>query len=411
MAGADRMTIEEVVRKVLLDEHADVIREAVKAVAAELMEFEVAELIGAERGERRPRIARRIATAIGQGAGTRGPGRSSCRSPRSARAATSRASWSRAGAPSRRCWAVIQQAYVCGVSTRRVDQLVESLGLRISKSEVSRICEALDEHVEAFRTRPLEGRYPYLFLDAKVEKVRDGGRVVNKALVIAHGVHETGRREILSIDVGEAETEAFWTEFLRGLVARGLVGVQLAISDAHAGLKAAIAKVLGCSWQRCTVHFLRDCLGHARKDQHGLLAALIRPIFNAENLDQARDRLSEAVAHLDGRLAKVATLLEDAEPDILAFYAFPSSHWRKLRSTNPLERFNREVGRRTDVVGIFPDDRSLIRLAGMLCIEQNDEWLVGRGYLSAESISLVLAGPDDHTDKEIKEEVAQLQAA
>jgi putative transposase len=186
--------------------------------------------------------------------------------------------------------AVGQQAYVCGVSTRRVDQLVESLGLRISRSEVSRVCRALDEQVEAFRTRPLEGRYPYLFLDAKVEKVRAGGRVVGKALVIAHGVHETGRREILSIDVGEAETEAFWTDFLRGLVARGLIGVQLAISDAHAGLKAAIAKVLGCAWQRCTVHFLRDCLGHARKDQHGLLAALIRPIFNADSLDQARDR-------------------------------------------------------------------------------------------------------------------------
>ena len=200
--------------------------------------------------------------------------------------------------------AVVQQAYVCGVSTRRVDQLVESLGLRISKSEVSRICAALDEHVEAFRTRPLEGRYPYVFLDAKIEKVRDGGRVVNKALVIAHGVHETGRREILSIDVGEAETEAFWTEFLRGLVKRGLVGVQLAISDAHAGLKAAIAKVLGCAWQRCTVHFLRDCFGHARKDQHGLLGALIRPIFAADSLEQARDRLSEAVAHLDGRLAQ-----------------------------------------------------------------------------------------------------------
>jgi len=192
----------------------------------------------------------------------------------------------------------------------------------------------LDEHVEAFRGRPLEGRYPYLFLDAKVEKVRDGGRVVAKALVVAHGVHETGRREILSIDVGEAETEAFWTDFLRGLVARGLVGVQLAISDAHAGLKAAIAKVLGCAWQRCTVHFLRDCLGHARTDQHGLLAALIRPIFNAGSLAEARDRLSEAVAHLEGSLSKAATLLEDAEPDILAFYSFPADHWRKLRSTD-----------------------------------------------------------------------------
>jgi transposase-like protein len=307
--------------------------------------------------------------------------------------------------------AVIQQAYVCGVSTRRVDQLVESLGLRVSKSEVSRICALLDEHVEAFRTRPLHGRYPYVFLDAKVEKVRDGGRVVNKALVIAHGVHESGRREILGIDVGEAETEAFWTEFLRGLIQRGLIGVGLAISDAHAGLKAAIAKILGCAWQRCTVHFLRDCLGHARKDQHGLLAALIRPIFNAESLEQARDRLSEAVAHLDGRLGKVAGILEDAEADILAFYAFPPDHWRKLRSTNPLERFNREIGRRTDVVGIFPDNAALIRLAGMLCIEQNDEWLVGRRYLSAESISLVLAARDDHPPKENKEEVPELQAA
>jgi putative transposase len=159
------------------------------------------------------------------------------------------------------------------------------------------------------------------------------------------------------------------------------------------------------------VHFLRDCLGHARKDQHGLLAALIRPIFNADSIAQARDRLSEAVAHLDGRLPKVAGMLADAEADILAFYAFPAAHWRKLRSTNPLERFNREVGRRTDVVGIFPDDHSLIRLAGMLCIEQNDEWLVGRGYLSAESVSLVLTGSGHDIDTENKEETAQLQAA
>jgi putative transposase len=169
--------------------------------------------------------------------------------------------------------------------------------------------------------------------------------------------------------------------------------------------------VLGCAWQRCTVHFLSDCLGHARRDQHGLLGALIRPIFNCDSLAQARDRLSEAVAHLDGRLGKVASMLEDAEPAILACYGFPARHSRKLRSTNPLERFNNEIGRRTDVVGIFPDDRSLIRLAGMLCIEQNDEWLVGRGHLSAESISRVLAGPDDHTDNENKQEVPALQAA
>src|SRR3954451_11519493 len=372
MAGADRMTIEEVVKRVLLDVHADVIREAVKAVAAEMMELEVSELIGAERGERRPedRMTHRNGYRAREWqtrAGTVG-----LQIPKIRQGSYFPSFLEPRRRSEQALLAVIQQAYVCGVSTRRVDQLVESLGLRVSKSEVSRVCAALDEHVEAFRTRPLEGAYPYVFLDAKVEKVRAGGRVVAKELVIAHGVHESGRREILSIAVGEAETEAFWTEFLRGLVARGLVGVQLAISDAHAGLKAAIAKVLGCAWQRCTVHFLRDCFGHARKDQHGLLGALIRPIFAADTLEQARDRLSEAVAHLDGRLGRIATMLEDAEAEILAFYAFPPRHWSKLRSTNPLERFNKEVGRRTDVVGIFPNDRSLIRLAGMVCIEQND---------------------------------------
>src|ERR671923_3062766 len=194
---------------------------------------------------------------------------------------------------------VVQQAYVCGVSTRRVDQLVESLGLRVSRSEVSRICAELDEQVEAFRQRPLEGDYPYLWLDAKVEKARDGGRVVGKAVVIAYGVHETGRREILGIDVGAAETEAFWSEFLRSLVARGLAGVQLVVSDAHEGLKQAIAKVLACPWQRCTVHFLREALGHARKDQQGMLAALIRPTFNADSGEQARELVSDALTRLE----------------------------------------------------------------------------------------------------------------
>jgi putative transposase len=421
VAGADRMTIEEVVRKVLLDEHADVIREAVKAVAAEMMELEVSELIGAQHGERRPedRATHRNGYR-GRRWDTRA-GELELQIPKLRQGSYFPSFLEPRKRSEQALLAVVQQAYVLGVSTRRVDQLVERLGLRISKSDVSRVCEALDEHVEAFRTRPLEGHYPYLFLDAKMEKVRDGGRVVAKALVVAHGVHESGRREILSIDVGEAETEAFWADFLRGLVSRGLVGVQLAISDSHAGLKAAIAKVLGCSWQRCTVHFLRDCLGHARKDQHGLLAALIRPIFNADSLEQARDRLSEAVAHLDGRMGKVATLLEDAETDILAFYAFPAAHWPKLRSTNPLERFNKEIGRRTDVVGIFPNDQALIRLAGMLCIEQNDEWLVGRSYLSAESIGDVLGSQEqnsqDHrTEKRRKinqkeKEVAELQPA
>jgi putative transposase len=391
MAEGQSMTLEQVVREVMAGEHADVLRESVRLVVQELMELEVSELIGAELGERNP-----------EGRMTQRNGYRPRRWDTRAGVIELQIPKLRQGSyfpaailePRKRgeqaLLSVVQQAYVCGVSTRRVDQLVESLGLRISRSEVSRICALLDEQVEAFRQRPLEGDYPYLWLDAKVEKVRDGGRVVGKAVVIAYGVHETGRREILGIDVGAAETEAFWAEFLRSLVARGLSGVQLVVSDAHEGLKQAIARVLSCPWQRCTVHFLRDCLGHARRDQHGLLAALIRPIFQADSGEQARDRLSEAVAHLDGKLPKVAALLEQAEEDILAFYAFPAAHWSKLRSTNPLERFNKEIGRRTDVVGIFPDDRSLIRLVGMLCIEQNDEWLVGRRYLSAAAMEPLL---------------------
>ena len=253
MAGADRMTIEEVVRKVLLEEQADVLRAAVEAVCGELMEIEVAQQIGAERGERRPddRMTHRNGYRAREWQ-TRA-GTVELQIPKLRRGSYFPSFLEPRRRSEQALLAVIQQCYVCGVSTRRVDQLVESLGLRVSKSEVSRICQALDEHVDAFRSRPLEGAYPYLFLDAKVEKVRDGGRVVGKALVIAHGVHESGRREILSIDVGEAETEAFWTDFLRGLVKRGLVGVQLAISDARAGLKAAIAKAAAGSAAPCTM--------------------------------------------------------------------------------------------------------------------------------------------------------------
>ena len=411
MAGQDRMTILEVVREVLRDEHADVIRESVRAVAQELMEAEVSELIGAERGERTEDRAthrngyrpRRWDTRAGEielqipkiRQGSYFPSFLQPRK-RSEQALVS----------------VVQQAYVCGVSTRRVDQLVESLGLRISKSEVSRIAGLLDEQVTAFRQRPLEGRYPYLFVDAKIEKVRDGGRVARKCVVVAHAVHETGRREIIGLDVGAAETEVFWTEFLRSLVARGLVGVQLAISDAHPGLKAAIARVLGSSWQRCTVHFLRDLRGHCRKDQHDALGALIRQIFTAADGADARRRLADAIGQLEPRLPKIARLLEEAEDDVLAFYAFPSEHWPKLRSTNPLERFNREIGRRTDVVGIFPDDPSLIRLVSMLAIEANDEWLVGRSYISRGSMATLY---ETQTDRSLsprsEQEVAELAAA
>ena len=411
MAESRSMTVEQVARQVIADEHADVLRESVRLVCQELMELEVAELIGAAHGERTPDRATHRNGYRRREWDTRA-GTVELEIPK-----LRRGSYFPHGLlePRKRgeqaLLSVVQQAYVCGISTRRVDQLVESLGLRISRSEVSRVCALLDEQVEAFRQRPLEGDYPYLWLDGKAEKVRDGGRVVNKCVVIAYGVHESGRREILGVDVGEAETEAFWTDFLRSLIARGLTGVQLVVSDAHEGLKAAIARLLRCPWQRCTVHVLRDCLGHARRDQHGLLAALIRPIFQADSGEQARDRLSEAVAHLDGKLPKVAALLEEAEEDILAFYSFPPAHWSKLRSTNPLERFNKEIGRRTDVVGIFPDDRSLIRLVGMLCLEQNDEWLVGRRYLSAAAMEPLLEQRLHRDTTPDHEEVPELTTA
>ena len=240
-----------------------------------------------------------------------------------------------------------------------------------------------------------------------MERVREPGGVRHKALVIAYGVHESGRREVIGLDVGEAETEAFWRGFLRSLRARGLEGVQLVISDAHTGLKTAIAKVFGCRWQRCTVHFLRDMLGHVARAQQPLVSGAIRGIFTASSAAEARERLGQVVDQLRPHAPKVARLLEDAEADLLAFYAFPAEHWSKLRSTNPLERVNREIGRRSDVVGIFPNDAALLRLAGMLLLEQNDEWLVGRRYLSETSMALVLANaaapPRDPNSKEVPE--------
>jgi transposase-like protein len=407
MAETKRMTAEQVVSYLLEEEGVDFLRESLAWVVQQLMEAEVSELIGAERGERSPeRLThrngyrpRRWDTRAGE---------LELAIPKIRRGSYFPSFLEPRRRSEQALVAVVQQAYVCGVSTRKVDQLVESLGLRISRSEVSRVCAGLDEQVEAFRSRPLEGRYPYLWLDAKVEKVRDGGRVVRKCLVIAHAVHESGRREVIGLDCGEGETEAFWREFLRSLVKRGLAGVQLVVSDAHEGLKQAIGQVLGTPWQRCTVHFLREALGHARREQQPMLAALIRPIFNADSGEQARQLVGEAIERLERPLPKVAAMLERAEDDLLAFYSFPPEHRRKLRSTNPLERVNREIGRRTDVVGIFPDNASLIRLATSLLIEQNDEWLVGRRYLSLDSLGPLLEERPERTEEE---EVLELTAA
>jgi transposase-like protein len=413
MAEGQRMTAaREAVEQIMRSEHADVLRESVALVVREIMEAEVSEQIGAELGERAPEErltqrngyrARRWDTRVGEielaipklRAGSYFPSFLEPRK-RSEQALV----------------AVVQEAYVNGVSTRKVDRLVEQLGLRgMSKDQVSRLCRGLDEQVGIFRERELEGAYPYLWLDAKVERVREPGGVRQKALVLAYGVHESGRREVLGLDVGEAESEAFWREFLRSLRARGLRGVRLCVSDAHQGLRSAIGQVLGCPWQRCTVHFTRDMLGHVAKAQQPLVSGAIRQLFHAGDDPEARERVGQVVDQLAGPAPKVAELLDAAEDDLLAFYAFPRDHWSKLRSTNPLERVNREIGRRSDVVGIFPNDAAVIRLAGALLLEQNDEWLVGRRYLSRESLSLVLRDQPGHSPQEIEKEVAQLQPA
>jgi putative transposase len=257
------------------------------------------------------------------------------------------------------------------------------------------------------RQRPLQGAYPYLWLDAKQLKVRDQGHVRPKAAVIAYAVHETGLREIIGLDLGETESEAFWLEFLRSLKGRGLEGVRLVISDHHEGLKNAIARTISAPWQRCTVHFVRNMHQHCRPAQRGLVSAALREVFNAADTEQARERVGTVIDRLEPIAPKVARLLADTEDDLIAFYAFPAAHWTKLRSTNPLERVNREIGRRSDVVGIFPNDAAAIRLAGALLIEQNDEWLVGRRYLSEETMRLVTTSADNDST----EEVIELNAA
>jgi putative transposase len=413
MADRPRMTAAQLVDKLLTSEHADVLRESIAWLVAELMDAEVATLVGAELGERAPGRRTTQRNGYRPRAWDTRVGQLELAIPK-LRAGSYFPSFLE---PRRRAEqalvAVVQEAYVNGVSTRKVDRLVAQLGLQgMTKDQVSRLCRGLDEQVRVFRERPLEGTYPYLWLDAKVERVREPGGVRHKALVIAYGVHHSGRREVIGLDVGEAETESFWREFLRGLRARGLEGVRLCVSDAHAGLKQAIAQVLGCGWQRCTVHFLRDMLGHVSRAQQPLVSGAIRGIFTAATAAEARQRLGQVVDQLGVHAPKVAALLEDAEADLLAFYAFPAEHWSKLRSTNPLERVNREVGRRSGVVGIFPNDQALLRLAGMLLLEQNDEWLVGRRYLSETSMALVVA--TDHLDPSAttsSQEVPQLTAS
>jgi putative transposase len=291
--------------------------------------------------------------------------------------------------------AVIQEAWIGGVSTRRVDDLVRAMGLSgISKSQVSRLCREIDERVNAFLERPLEGEWPYLGLDATYLKVREGGRVVSVAAIIAVAVDTDGRREIvglsIGLSIGPSEAETFWSTFLKSLVRRGLKGVKLVVSDAHEGLKHAIRKVLGASWQRCRVHWMRCALAHVPKGQQTMVAAALRQAFLQADYDTARQTWRQIADQLRPRWPKLATLMDESAPDVLAFMVFPVQHRTKLHSTNPLERLNKEVKRRADVVGIFPDERSIVRLIGAVLLEQNDEWQLQHRYMQVEAMAELL---------------------
>jgi putative transposase len=305
----------------------------------------------------------------------------------------------------RALYAVVMEAYVHGVSTRKVDDLVNALGVGtgISKSEVSRICAGLDTELEAFRNRPLDHvAFPYVFADATYIKGRLRGRVVSRAVVIATGVTATGDREVLGVEVGDSEDGAFWTAFLKGLRARGLGGVALVISDHHLGLKEAIASVfIGSAWQRCRVHFMRNVLSKVPKASAEMVAAAIRTVFAQPDAAHVRSQLDEVTRMLSSQFPEVASMLTDAAEDLLAFCAFPQAHWRKVWSTNPLERLNGEIKRRTNVVGIFPNDASVLRLVTAVIVETHDEWAVAeRRYLSEESMAKLYSSDVEEQPKE-----------
>jgi putative transposase len=395
MADELRMALLELLRKAEVEQDADFLRDGVRALSQALMELEVTQHVGADRHERTPE-------RTGQRNGYRERlwdtrvGTVELRVPRVRDGSFFPSLLEPRKRAERALAAVVQEAYVQGVSTRRVDELVKALGLDgISKSQVSRVCQALDAEVERFRTRRLDGPYPYVWLDATFVKVRDGGRVVSVAVVLAIGVRATGEREVLGLDAGPSEDGAFWLQFLRGLVARGLSGVQLVTSDAHEGLKGAIAAVLqGAAWQRCRVHFVRNALAHVPKSAAPMAAATIRTVFAQPDAASAREQWRRVADGFRPRFPRLASLLDDAEPDVLAYLAFPPEHWRQIWSNNPLERLNKEVKRRTDVVGIFPNGAAVIRLVGAILAEQHDEWQVGRRYFSAESLAKL-------TDKEV----------
>jgi len=389
MADELRIGLSELLRKATIEQDVDFLKEGVRVLSQALMEMEVQEHVGAGRYER-------SAERTGQRNGYRERswdtrvGTVDLKVPRVRDSSYFPSLLEPRRRAERALSAVVQEAYVHGVSTRKVDELVKALGMTgISKSRVSELCEELDEEVERFRNRPLEGAYPYIWIDATYVKSRQDGRVVSTAVVIAVGVNaQTGEREVLGFDVGPSEHGAFWGAFLRSLVARGLCGVRLVTSDSHRGLKSAVEAVLvGASWQRCRVHFMRNALSLVPKAAQQMVGATIRTVFaqpDAVSAHQQWRRVSEGFRH---RFARLAQLMDEAEEDVLSYAAFPQEHWQKIWSNNPLERVNKEVKRRTNVVGIFPTEGSVIRLVGSVLCEQHDEWQVSKRYFSAGSLA------------------------
>jgi transposase-like protein len=382
----DRMTLMELVEK-SADE--DLVRDMLAYAAERLMEMEVEAATGAPKGTRTPARTTQRNGYRERGWETRA-GRIDLAIPKLRKGSYFPSFLEPRRTAEKALVAVIQEAYVHGVSTRAVDDLVRAMGgSGVSKSQVSRLCAEIDERVQAFLTRPVEGAWPYLWLDATYIRVRENGRILSRAVILAVGLNEDGRREVLGVATGPSEAETFWTDFLRSLADRGLRGVKLVVADDHKGLRAAARRVFDATHQRCRVHWLRNALAHAPAKSRTAVAAMLKTIFAQETKVEAEaqwDAVADALREKNDRLG---AMMDASRDDVLAYMDFPREHWAQISSTNPLERVNKEIKRRSDVVGIFPNDAAIIRLVGALMIETNDEWAVARRYMGLESLARI----------------------